>query len=60
MVQFVASIAKEYGVTIGMEIDPAEPNPNLEIAVDEATLEDVLNSVTEDYDVESNHLQDRS
>jgi hypothetical protein len=45
MVPFVASIAREFGATIGLEIDPAEPNPNLEIAVDEATIEDVLNAV---------------
>ena len=45
MVPFVASIAQAYGATIGLEIDPAEPDPNLEIAVDEATIEDVLNAV---------------
>ena len=45
MVPFVAQIAEAYGATIGLEIDPAEPDPNLEIAVDEATIEDVLNAV---------------
>ena len=45
MVSFVASIAQAYGATIGLEIDTTEPNPNLEIAVDDATIEDVLNAV---------------
>jgi hypothetical protein len=45
MAPFVAAIAQAYGTTIGLEIDTAEPNPNLEIAVDDATIEDVLNAV---------------
>ena len=45
MTALLAQLAKTYDLTIGLEIDPALPNPRAKFFVQEATLADVMNAI---------------
>ena len=45
MTALLASLSSKYGATIGLEVDPKQPQPQVELYLKEATLTDILNAI---------------
>jgi hypothetical protein len=47
MAHFLAQIGSSYGVTIGLEVDPAQPHTYISVSLRNPTIDDVMNAVVQ-------------